>query len=116
MYESALAEVRRRIQALLAEYEAGHVRALLFVAYDREIAPGERWEAGEAIITVDPYTQTDQEVLELWKAKGDEVSGLIYETGDYLKGEDYEAIDSIEGASGALGRALQILDEVEAGD
>jgi len=104
-----LAQAAAQIRVLRDEYEAAHCRALLYVAYDREIAPGERWEAGEPLITVDPYQQSDQEVLALWEAKGDEVAGLIYETGDYMKGEDYEALDSLDGALGALDQVLAIL-------
>lgn len=106
------AEAIKRLEAVSDSYETERRRAILFVAYDREVAPGERWEGGKPYVTEDPHTLDDARVNELWAEVGDTVVTEVFETGDYLTGEDYEALDGNDGAQQAIQHALSILQEV----
>ena len=108
---SDLTEAIRRIQTMRDEVEANHNRALMFVAWDRELDA----EAGYRLVTVDPYDQSDEEVNAYWATFGEAIAAAVYEFGDVLKGEDYETLDSLDGEMGAYDRVLDVLQSMAHG-
>jgi hypothetical protein len=105
LIDNPLVEALQRIQAIRDEYVANGYRAVLHIAWNHE----DRDEDGELYVTDDPYNMSDGEVLELWKTKGDEIQTYVYEHGSGPSGEDYETLDSNEGALEGLERALDVL-------
>jgi len=102
------------IEKLIRHEEASRVRAILFVAWDREIDREGSFSAGTPYVDFDPYTKSDDEVLEFADSDiGIAASQAVFEGGDYLKSEDYETLDNLEGSIDGLQLALKAVIEAE---
>ena len=106
------------IERLGDKVEANRRRAIMFVAWDREICKETSrtpYDAGEVeyndlYVTVDPYDQSDEEIMT--RADFDEISAVVYEH-DWLRGDDYETLDQLEGEENALAGVTEALKALE---